>query len=210
MGRGHQQAKSEATRQRALDAALDLFSQQGFRGTTMRQIANAAGLAMGNVYYHFPSKEALFEHLLGEFSHRVFDPGAPFSRIFEPMAFPAELEALAVACEDLVAQNIPYFLLIYVDVVEFKGEHIRNFYLDSAARYREQYGSVAGAENDTGGENAAIDPGFAVTFTVRWLVYYFIVEKCFGVAEHMGMKTEDALAELFKLIRRGIAPPQSS
>lgn len=204
MSREHQQAKSEATRQRALDAALSLFSQQGFRGTTMREIADAAGLSMGNVYYHFPSKEALFERLLGDFSHRVFAPGAPFSRIFEPMSFPDDLEALAAACEDLVAKNIPYFLLIYVDVVEFKGEHIRNFYIDSAARFRGQYGKGDAVARDD------IDPGFAVTFTVRWLVYYFIVEKCFGVAEHMGMKTEDALAEAFKLIRRGVAPPQSS
>ncbi|MDA8017550.1 MAG: TetR/AcrR family transcriptional regulator [Thermoanaerobaculia bacterium] len=198
MSRGHQQAKSEATRQRALDAALQLFSQQGFRATTIRQIAETADLSVGNVYYHFPSKEAIFERLLEDFSHRIFDSDSPFSRIFEPLDFPADLEILATTCDELVTQNLSYFLLIYVDVVEFQGEHIRNFYLDTAARYRQRYE----ADDE---DPEAVDPGFAMTFAVRWLVYYSIVEKCFGVGEHMGIPTPQAHAELFKLIRKGLS-----
>lgn len=193
-----QKAKSEATKQRALDAALDLFSQQGFRATTIRQIAEQASLSVGNVYYHFSSKEAIFERLLQNFKSRIFEPGAPFSRIFEPVDFPAELETLAEACDELVAENLPYFLLIYVDVLEFQGEHIRNFYLDTAARYRRRHA-------DTPTSDDQVDPGFAMTFAVRWLVYYSIVEKCFGVGEHMGIPTERAHAELFKLIRKGMS-----
>lgn len=200
MSRGRQQAKSEATRSRALDAALNLFSEQGFRATTIRQIAEHAGLSVGNVYYHFPSKEAIFERLLQDFKERVFTPGAPFSRVFDPIDFPGDLETLAEACDELVTENIPYFLLIYVDVVEFQGEHIRNFYLDTATRYRERHADQAPADGDE-----RVDPGFAMTFAVRWLVYYSIVEKCFGVGEHMGIPTQQAHAELFKLIRKGMS-----
>lgn len=203
MSRGRQQAKSEATRARALDAALELFSQQGFRATTIRQIAEQSDLSVGNVYYHFPSKEAIFERLLQDFKQRIFEPGAPFSRVFDPIDFPGDLESLAEACDELVAANIPYFLLVYVDVVEFQGEHIRNFYLDTAARYRERYADSETADSETAvGE---VDPGFAMTFAVRWLVYYSIVEKCFGVGEHMGIPTPQAHAELFKLIRKGMS-----
>lgn len=204
-----QQERSEATRTRLLDAALGLFSQQGYRATSMRQIAEAAELSMGNVYYHFDSKEALFERLLEEFRHRIFDADSPVSKIFDPRSFPEDLESLAAACEALVEQNIPYMLLIYVDVIEFRGEHIRNFYLDTARRYRQMYGETL-RRRQRDGELGDIDPGFVVTFAVRWIVYYFIVEKCFGVQEHMGMPTEDAMAELFKIIRRGLSPPAES
>jgi AcrR family transcriptional regulator len=51
--------KSEATRARILDAALALFRKRGFDRTTMRDVADAAGLALGAAYYYFPSKEAL-------------------------------------------------------------------------------------------------------------------------------------------------------
>ena len=47
-----------------LDAALDVFSAQGFRGATVDQIAAAAGLSKPNLLYYFPSKEAIHTTLL--------------------------------------------------------------------------------------------------------------------------------------------------
>jgi TetR/AcrR family transcriptional repressor of multidrug resistance operon len=52
----------EATRQRLLRAALDLFTTVGFRGTTTPAIASRASVAEGTIYRHFNSKE----HLLNE------------------------------------------------------------------------------------------------------------------------------------------------
>ena len=51
--------KSEKTREKILDVALAMFRKQGFDGTTMRDVAKAAGVALGAAYYYFPSKEAL-------------------------------------------------------------------------------------------------------------------------------------------------------
>ena len=51
--------KSEQTRERILEAALDLFRQKGFAASTMREVAAAAGMATGAAYYYFASKEAL-------------------------------------------------------------------------------------------------------------------------------------------------------
>ncbi len=42
-----------------LDAAAELFATQGFRGTTMRHIAGAAGMLPGSIYYHYGSKDDL-------------------------------------------------------------------------------------------------------------------------------------------------------
>ncbi len=51
--------KGEATRRRALEAALALFRRDGFDGATMRDIAKAAGLSLGAAYHYFRSKDAL-------------------------------------------------------------------------------------------------------------------------------------------------------
>lgn len=51
--------KSEATRRRILDAALGVFRERGFEAATMREIAAAAGVAVGAAYYYFDSKDAL-------------------------------------------------------------------------------------------------------------------------------------------------------
>lgn len=47
-----------------LEAALDVFSAQGFRGATVDEIAAAAGLSKPNLLYYFPSKEAIHDALL--------------------------------------------------------------------------------------------------------------------------------------------------
>lgn len=52
-------SKAEATRARIFHAALKLFREKGFDATTMRDIAQAAGMSLGSTYYHFDSKEAL-------------------------------------------------------------------------------------------------------------------------------------------------------
>jgi AcrR family transcriptional regulator len=51
--------KSEVTRRHVLQAALKLFRRRGFERTTMREIADAAGLSLGAAYHHFRSKEEL-------------------------------------------------------------------------------------------------------------------------------------------------------
>jgi len=51
--------KSEATRGRILAAGLRVFRERGFEQATMREIAAAAGMAVGAAYYYFDSKDAL-------------------------------------------------------------------------------------------------------------------------------------------------------
>lgn len=51
--------KAETTRSRILETALNLFRERGFDQTAMRDIASAAGVAVGGAYYYFESKEAL-------------------------------------------------------------------------------------------------------------------------------------------------------
>jgi len=57
-----------------LDAALDVFSQNGFRGATLDQIAKAAGLSKPNLLYYFASKEAIHVALLAGLLDLWLDP----------------------------------------------------------------------------------------------------------------------------------------
>jgi TetR/AcrR family transcriptional regulator len=57
-----------------LAAGLDAFSQYGFRGTTLDQIADAAGLSKPNLLYYFPSKDAIYTALLERLLDTWLDP----------------------------------------------------------------------------------------------------------------------------------------
>ena len=75
-----------------LEAALDVFSAQGFRGATVDEIAAAAGLSKPNLLYYFPSKEAIHEALLAGLLDTWLDPlkaldagGAPLEELLAYM-----------------------------------------------------------------------------------------------------------------------------
>jgi AcrR family transcriptional regulator len=59
--------KGEQTRAQILDTALRLFRERGYEETTMRAVAEEAGVSLGNAYYYFKSKE----HLIQAFYERT-------------------------------------------------------------------------------------------------------------------------------------------
>jgi AcrR family transcriptional regulator len=58
-------AKGEQTRALILETALELFRERGYEETTMRAIAERAGVALGSAYYYFRSKEQLIQAFYG-------------------------------------------------------------------------------------------------------------------------------------------------
>ena len=200
-----QQDRSKASVEQALEAALELFSSQGFGATAMRQIADHSGLSVGNLYHHFSSKEEIFERLLDDYWAKLQAPEHPLQQLFERANFPDDLEEMAALIERVVDENRRYILLIYVDVVEFRGEHIRAFYERMAAAFEELYGEKLAARK-AAGEIGDIDPLVGVIMATRWFFYFFTIEKCFGVPMHFGMKPQEATEEFIRLLRFGLLP----
>ena len=56
--------EKQKTKQRILDAALELFSTQGFEATSIAQIADAVGVRKASLYSHFDSKQAILDCLI--------------------------------------------------------------------------------------------------------------------------------------------------
>ncbi len=78
----------QKNREVILDAALEVFSLHGFRGATLDQIAEVAGLSKPNLLYYFPSKEEVHTALLTGLLDTWLDPlramdpkGAPVAEI---------------------------------------------------------------------------------------------------------------------------------
>lgn len=64
----------EKNRRVILDAGLEVFSKFGFRGSTVDQLAAAAGMSKPNLLYYFPSKEAVHKALLEELLDNWLEP----------------------------------------------------------------------------------------------------------------------------------------
>lgn len=64
--------KQVNTKQLILSTALDLFSQHGYNGASIRQIARVVGIRESAIYNHYKSKEEIFLAILAEFKSRTF------------------------------------------------------------------------------------------------------------------------------------------
>jgi len=197
--------KSDASTRKVLKAALSLFARQGFRATPMRQIAKRSGLSVGNLYHHFGGKEEIFQTLIDQYWEVLLDPELPLNKIFAAARFPEDLEEMAAAIEKVVGENSAHILLIYIDVIEFKGKHIRAFYQNMADRFAATYAERLAARRQAG-ELGDVDPLVAVMLATRWFFYFFTVEKCFGVPMHFGLDSHQAVHEFSRILRRGLDP----
>ncbi len=113
--------KGETTRLGIEDAAVELFMEQGYHATSMRQIAERAGLALGGIYNHFSSKDEIFEAIIID-RH-------PYKKLL-PIILAVEGEtaekffenAIRIVFAELGAR--PEFVnLMFIEMVEFKGKH---------------------------------------------------------------------------------------
>ncbi|MEA2598298.1 MAG: TetR/AcrR family transcriptional regulator, fatty acid metabolism regulator protein [Thermomicrobiales bacterium] len=68
-----EQARSQTRRRRVLDAALEVFARDGYGDAAVDEIARASATSKGGVYFHFPSKQALFLCLLDEAAQLLVD-----------------------------------------------------------------------------------------------------------------------------------------
>jgi TetR/AcrR family transcriptional regulator, cholesterol catabolism regulator len=66
------QTEAPSRRDELLGIAADLFAERGFNNTTVRDIADAAGILSGSLYHHFDSKESMVDEILSSFQAELF------------------------------------------------------------------------------------------------------------------------------------------
>jgi AcrR family transcriptional regulator len=197
--------RSERCRRLVLDAGLRLFSQHGYGATSVRQIAEEAGVSVGAVYHHFPDKEAIFRSLIEEYKTITTEPRFPYYRAIRTGLFPNNLEQLGYAARDSVRQYREYQALFFVDVIEFKGEHVRDFYAGMADRFTAFLEEQRLRGDDmTSRLRAGVSPRSALMLASRIFFNYFQMEILFGVAEPFGKSSAEMVREVADILRSGI------
>ncbi|MEX5448788.1 TetR/AcrR family transcriptional regulator [Stutzerimonas stutzeri] len=93
------------TRDRIIEASLALFNAQGERNVTTNHIAAHLGISPGNLYYHFPNKQAIVAELFGQYEARV----DAFLRL--PLARAMQVEDKAIYLEALLGAMWDYRFL---------------------------------------------------------------------------------------------------
>lgn len=196
--------KTHRSVQAILDAALTCFSQQGYRGTSIKDIAARAGISTGRVYHHFHAKIDIFTRLIHHYWSVLADPDLLFNQLVRQARFPDDIDALARAIKGIVEDNRESILLIYIDVIEFKGEHINRQYKNMAAAFRKAYGRRFAELKGDPRINPEADLNLAIMLVVRFFFHYFLVETSFGVQDHFGFSTDELIQKAREIFLHGI------
>ncbi len=106
------QARSEVTRRKILDAAIDLFAEAGYPGTGLGDIIERAELTKGALYYHFDSKETLATAIIEEM-------GSQLLKAFRDVA-----ESSAPALESVIHGGFITTQIAQTDRVGRAGSHL--------------------------------------------------------------------------------------
>jgi len=113
--------KGETTRVAIEDAAVELFMEHGYHATSMRQIAERAGLALGGIYNHFASKDELFEAII--IDKHPYKQVLPAILLAEGDSAEEFLRSAAHIIFTELDSRPDYMRLMFIEMVEFGGVH---------------------------------------------------------------------------------------
>ncbi|MDT5063154.1 MAG: hypothetical protein QOH63_3613 [Acidobacteriota bacterium] len=194
----------EANRNRIEDAAKELFIRQGFHATSMRDIAARAQTSLGNLYNYYRTKEAILESIIAKYQ-KVID--ARLQRVFADIEEPFEPETLkrfGRAIRGMVGEHHDFWLLMYIDVLEFENRHFRRMFQGLAAKLRKQFALQFAELKRQNMLADGVDPAIGFTAVYMQFFNYFLVEKLFGGDNHFGITDDAVVNSLSRIFRHGI------
>ena len=114
-------------REELLELAAAMFAERGLRATTVRDIADAAGILSGSLYHHFSSKEEMVDEVLRTFLDWLFER---YQRIIDTESNPlARLKGLFMASFDAIERHHAE-VVIYQDEAKRLSGQPRFAYID--------------------------------------------------------------------------------
>jgi AcrR family transcriptional regulator len=195
------QERGARRRERILDAAFAVFSRRGYRQAGVDEVGRQAETSKGGVYFHFPTKEALFLELLRTTADRLV------GKVERSMAgVPDPIDRADVALRTVLsvfAGHRSMARLFLIDAVgagaEFQAE---------LQRLHVRFGDLIAAQLDAAIEEGAIAPVDTALAGMVWFGALNEVVMRWLMAEHPG-RLEDAYPTLRAILLRSVGIPDA-
>lgn len=124
--------KGQATGDRVAQVAYKLFINQGYHGTSMRQIAEAAGLTPASIYNHFEGKEEIFLQVL--LRHHPYHQILPILETAEGEDAETLIRGAAQRIYQVIRKQKGLLHLMFIEMVEFEGQHFEAIFRSISPR----------------------------------------------------------------------------
>ncbi|WP_254900588.1 TetR/AcrR family transcriptional regulator [Rhodococcus sp. 1168] len=155
--------KAVGRRDELLELAATLFAERGMRATTVRDIADAAGILSGSLYHHFDSKESMVDEILRGFLDELFD--SYHKIVAEGLGSRETLEGLVVASFEAIDRSHSAVAIYQDEAKHLVGTERFEYITERNSEFRELWNGVV--------ERGIADGSFRPDVDVE-LVYRFM------------------------------------
>ena len=191
----------EERRRVIVEAALALFSQKGFRGTTTKEIAEAAGCSEATIFKHFTTKDELYSAIL-----------EAKSRIEETLAKAAHAAAQkddsgvfrAVGLESLTRTEQDPSLMRLLLFSALEGHELSHLFFESKVRRLHEFLSSYIKGRIADGAFQPVDPLLAARGFVGMIAHHLLIHEIFGMKRPAGVLPEHVVDTFVTLFLNGI------
>jgi AcrR family transcriptional regulator len=114
--------QGERTKSEITEIAYRLFLEQGYHGTSMRQIAQTTGIAVGGIYNHFESKEQIFTEVI--LAHHPYIDVLPALQATQGENVEEFIQDAAIRLVSNLDDRLDFLKIMFIELVEFNGQHI--------------------------------------------------------------------------------------
>jgi AcrR family transcriptional regulator len=200
----------EERRLQILRVAVSLFSQRGFRGTTTKEIAQAAGVSEAMVFRHFANKEELYTAILDHkaCSDKIEDPCVLVADAVRQKDDCAVFETLAFSALEHHEHDRDFMRLLLHSALE--GHELAQMFWDRNLLQIYEFLGAYISERQRDGAFRPLEPKLVVRAFIGMIIHHSLSNSLWDPARRLlDITNEEAAREFTEILLRGITATKS-
>lgn len=191
-----------STRDKILEAAIRLFAEKGFSGTTTREIAEKAGVNEALIFRYFSTKRDLYSAII---ERKISEePGFeyPLEAFKETRDDWLIFKSIAIRMFDCVEKDPCFIRLLHFSALE--GHELSDMFFDTYVQYQRMLLSDYIERRISEGAFKNVNPALAARAFIGMVINYILVQEIFGEKKRRKIKREEVADTFVKIFLEGI------
>lgn len=191
----------EERRQRIVEAAVGLFSRKGFRGTTTREIAEAADISEAMIFKHFATKRELYSAII-EVKSETEELLAGAAKASEAKDDAGVLRSVGLKMMEQTERDPSLMRLLLFSALE--GHELSEIFFESRVRRLHEFLSSYIRRRIEDGRFRSVDALVVARGFIGMIVHYLLIHELFGVKRPLRSSPEEVVELFVSIFLKGI------
>lgn len=192
----------EERRQKIIEAAIDLFSRKGFRGTTTHEIAEGAGISEAMIFKHFATKQNLYSAII-EAKSETEELLAGAAKAAQQDDDAGVLRAVGLKMLEQTERDPSLMRLLLFSALE--GHELSEMFFKSRVKRLHEFLSDYLRRGIEAGRFRSADPLIIARGFIGMVVHYLLIHELFGVKRPPRSSPEEVVELFVSVFLKGIA-----